>query len=171
MARILIVGCGCRGQSLAREFVAAGHVVRGTTRDRARAGAIAEAGAEPFVADPDRIATLMPALEGVAAVVWLLAGATGNAEKVAALHGPRLRFFLEKIVDTGVRAFAYELPASGPSGRSLVAEAAATWQIPVTLLDTRFHEGEVAESAWAAAARVGIESLLGVHPAAADALR
>ena len=32
MARVLIVGCGGRGQALARELAAAGHAVRGTTR-------------------------------------------------------------------------------------------------------------------------------------------
>ena len=36
MARVLIVGCGGRGQALARELVAAGHAVRGMTRDPAR---------------------------------------------------------------------------------------------------------------------------------------
>ena len=37
MARVLIVGCGGRGRALARELVAAGHTVRGTTRDPAHA--------------------------------------------------------------------------------------------------------------------------------------
>ena len=31
--RVLIVGCGGRGQALARSLVEAGHAVRGTTRD------------------------------------------------------------------------------------------------------------------------------------------
>src|SRR5215207_8609121 len=61
LARVLIIGCGGRGQTLARELADAGHAVRGTTRDPARAGAIAAAGAEPCVGDPDRIATLMEA--------------------------------------------------------------------------------------------------------------
>ena len=65
VARVLIVGCGCRGQALARDLVAAGHAVRGTTRDQANAGAIRAAGAEPYVGDPDRIGTLMDALAGV----------------------------------------------------------------------------------------------------------
>jgi Trk K+ transport system NAD-binding subunit len=62
VARVLIVGCGCRGRVLARDLRAAGHAVRGTTRDAARTAAIAEAGVEPYVGDPDRIATLMEAL-------------------------------------------------------------------------------------------------------------
>ena len=35
MARVLIVPCGCRGRALAARLAAAGHVVRGTTRDPA----------------------------------------------------------------------------------------------------------------------------------------
>ena len=65
MARVLIVGCGCRGRALAAELVAAGHTVRGTTRDPARAELIRAAGAEPCVADADRIGALMDAVVGV----------------------------------------------------------------------------------------------------------
>ena len=32
LARVLIVGCGCRGRALAAELVAGGHAVRATTR-------------------------------------------------------------------------------------------------------------------------------------------
>ena len=32
MARVLIVGCGCRGQALAAALLEDGHAVRGTTR-------------------------------------------------------------------------------------------------------------------------------------------
>ena len=103
MARVLIVRCGCRGQALARELVAAGHAVRGTTRDPARTEAIAAAGAEPYVGDPDRIGTLMDALRGVTVVCWLL-GAVPDAD----LHGGRLRMLFEKLVDTPVRGVVYE---------------------------------------------------------------
>src|ERR671917_940238 len=99
MARVLIVGCGCRGQALARELVAPGHAVRGTTRDPAHAAAIAAAGAEPYVGDPDRIATLMDALTGVTIVCWLMGTAGGAPE----LHDGRLRMLYEKLVDTPVR--------------------------------------------------------------------
>jgi Trk K+ transport system NAD-binding subunit len=67
MARCLIIGCGCRGQSLARELVARGHAVRATTRDPGRVDAVAATGAEPIVGDPDRVGTLAPALEHVTA--------------------------------------------------------------------------------------------------------
>ena len=108
MARVLIVGCGCRGQELARELRAAGHAVRGTTRDRGRFPAIEAAGAEPYLGDPDRIATLMEALTGVTILCWLM----GTAEGAPELHDGRLRMLWEKLVDTPVRGVVYE--AAGP---------------------------------------------------------
>ena len=131
MARILIVGCGCRGQELARDLRAAGHAVRGTTRDPARTEAIAAAGAEPYVGDPDRVATLMEALTGVTILCWLMDTATGDAERVAALHDARLRMLWEKLVDTPVRGVVHE--AAGPlppdvlgRGRAVAEAAGAT---------------------------------------------
>ena len=112
MARVLIVGCGCRGRALARDLVADGHAVRGTTRDPARAAAIAAAGAEPYVGDPDRVATLMEALAGVTVVCWLMGTASGDPARVAALHDGRLRMLWEKLVDTPVRGVVHE--AAGP---------------------------------------------------------
>src|ERR671922_282473 len=103
MARVLIIPCGCRGQALARELVAAGHIVRGTTRDPAKTAAIAAAGAEPYVGDPDRIGTLMGALAGVTIVCWLM-----GTVPVPELHGGRLRMLFEKLVDTPVRGVVYE---------------------------------------------------------------
>jgi len=125
MPRVLIVGCGCRGQALARELVDAGHVVRGTTRDPAKAGAIAAAGAEPYIGDPDRIGTLMGALSAVTVAVWLL----GTAD-APALHDGRLRMFCEKTVDTPVRGLVYEASAAVPKGRGVVEVAADIWKIP-----------------------------------------
>ena len=128
MARILIVACGCRGQALARDLVAAGHVVRGTTRDPARAGAIAAAGAEPYVGDPDRIGTLMGALAGVAVVCWLL-GRVSDPD----LHGGRLRMLFEKLVDTPVRGVVYERAL--PEGEAIARDAAERWRIPVAVIE------------------------------------
>jgi uncharacterized protein YbjT (DUF2867 family) len=130
MARVLIVPCGCRGQALARELVAAGHAVRGTTRDPARTAAIAEAGAEPYVGDPDRIGTLMDALVGVTVVVWLM-GTIADPP----LHDGRLRMLFEKLVDTPVRGVVYE-PAhpAAPTGEAIARDAADRWQIPVQVL-------------------------------------
>jgi uncharacterized protein YbjT (DUF2867 family) len=127
LARVLIIGCGCRGQQLAREVVAAGHAVRGTTRDEARFDAIAAAGAEPVLADPDRVGTLVPALAGVTVVVRLLASVDDPE-----LHGPRLRALLEKLVDTPVRAYVHE--RAGEGDEALVQEASRTWSIPVAVV-------------------------------------
>jgi uncharacterized protein YbjT (DUF2867 family) len=127
MARVLIVPCGCRGQALARELVAAGHTVRGTTRDPARTAAIAATGAEPYVGDPDRIATLMDALVGVTVVVWLM-GTIPDAP----LHDGRLRMLFEKLVDTPVRGVVYE--GAVPAGEAIARDAADRWQIPVEML-------------------------------------
>lgn len=126
MARVLIVGCGCRGQALARALVDAGHTVRGTTRDPANTDAIAAAGAEPYVGDPDRIATLMGALTGTTILCWLL-GTAAHPE----LHGGRLRMLFEKIVDTPVRGVVYE-PAD--EGETIARAAHETWQIPLAIL-------------------------------------
>jgi uncharacterized protein YbjT (DUF2867 family) len=133
VARVLIVGCGCRGQQLARALVADGHAVRGTTRDRGRFDDIAAAGAEPVLADPDRVGTLVPALDAVAIVVWLLGRAGGSPEQVAALHSERLRAFFEKVVDTTVRGVVLE-PA-GPGSTVIAQEAESTWAIPVVILE------------------------------------
>lgn len=127
MARVLIVGCGCRGQELARELVAAGHAVRGTTRDPARADAIAAAGAEPYIGDPDRIGTLMDALHAVTILVWLF-GDLPDAD----LHGGRLRMLFEKLVDTPVRGVVYE--AALPAGEAIARDAAGRWQMPVEIV-------------------------------------
>jgi uncharacterized protein YbjT (DUF2867 family) len=125
VARVLIIPCGCRGQVLARELVAAGHAVRGTTRREEATAAIAAAGAEPYVGDPDRIGTLMGALPGVAVVCWLMGGVP-----VPELHGRRLRMLFEKLVDTPVRGVVYE----GTQGEAIARDASERWRIPVELL-------------------------------------
>ena len=157
MARILIVPCGCRGRELAAALRADGHAVRGTTRG-AHVEAIRDAGAEPYVGDPDRIATLMEALTGVTIVCWLM----GTAEGAPELHDGRLRMLWEKLVDTPVRGVVYE--AAGPldpdvyaRGRSVAAAAHATWMIPLRVLeaDPADHPG------WRERAVEAVSSLLG----------
>jgi uncharacterized protein YbjT (DUF2867 family) len=127
VARVLIVACGCRGQALARELVAAGNAVRGTTREESRTGAIAATGAEPYVGDPDRIGTLMGALAGVTIVCWLLGGVPEPE-----LHGGRLRMLFEKLVDTPVRGVVYERAL--PQGEAIARDAAERWRIPVEVI-------------------------------------
>jgi predicted dinucleotide-binding enzyme len=147
MARVLIVGCGCRGQSLARALAAEGHALRGTTRDSARLPDIEAAGAEAVVADPDRLVTLMQAIEGVTVVCWLM-GTAGAPE----LHGPRLESMLEHIVDTPVRGLVYETGAvERPEGTAAAARVARTYSMPVEIVDTDPAEHEDWTAAMAAA--------------------
>ena len=139
MARVLIVGCGGRGQALARELRAAGHAVRGTTRTPAGTDAIREAGAEPFVGDPDRIATLMDGLIATTIVVWLMGSAEGDGARD--LHDGRLRMLMEKVVDTPVRGVVYEAAGELPDewlehGAGIVRTAHETWNIPVEIVTT-----------------------------------
>lgn len=108
MARVLIVGCGCRGRELAGQLRAAGHSVRGTTRQPAKLGAIEAAGAEAVIADPDRVATVVPAFAGVAVVCLLLGSATGAPDDLRALHTTRLEMLLARTIDTPIRGVVYE---------------------------------------------------------------
>jgi nucleoside-diphosphate-sugar epimerase len=159
VARVLIVGCGCRGQALARALVADGHAVRGTTRDPARGEAIAAAGAEPFVGDPDRIGTLMDALAGVTILCWLMGSASG--ENAAALHDGRLRMLWEKLVDTPVRGVVYEAAGSVGEealarGEAVARDAHARWMIPLEVLTASPED----RGAWLDAARGAVGRLL-----------
>lgn len=131
MARVLIVGCGGRGQALARELVAAGHAVRGTSRDPRRMLDIEAAGAEAYIGDPDRIATLMDALIGTTIVCWLMANA--DAPDV---HRGRLRMLCEKLVDTPVRGVVYEASGHAAPGVEVVRDAESRWNIPLSVVET-----------------------------------
>jgi uncharacterized protein YbjT (DUF2867 family) len=153
VARVLLVGCGCRGQALAGALVEAGHAVRGTTRDPARLAAIEAAGAEAVIADPDRLGTLMAPLAGVSALCWLM----GSAD-VPALHAERLGSLLEHVVDTPVRGFVYEAARSEQlrGGAALVAQASERWRIPaeVVAADPADH------AAWLGAMTAAVERVL-----------
>lgn len=161
MARALIIGCGCRGQALARALRADGHSVRGTTRSPERAEAIAAAGAQPFVGDPDRIGTLTYALDGVTILCWLMGSATGEEDTVAALHGSRLQMLLERTIDTTVRGVVYE--AAGAVDGDVLAAGAATVrrtcsysEIPCAAIDVSPTD----HARWLGAARAAVASLL-----------
>jgi nucleoside-diphosphate-sugar epimerase len=159
VARVLIVGCGCRGRALARELRAAGHAVRGTTRRPERLAEIEAAGAEAVVADPDRLGTLMAQLNGVSLVCWLMG--TADAGAAADLHGPRLRTLLERLVDTPVRGIVYEASGSvAPEllagGAAAVREASATWSIPAEVVEADPREPE----AWLSAMTAAVHRLI-----------
>jgi len=142
VARVLIVGCGCRGRELASVLVESGHAVRGTSRSAEALPAIEAAGAEGVVADPDRLATLTPQLEGVSVLCWLLAGADNPA-----LHGPRLESLLELLVDTHVRGVVYEAGGeSGEQGSALVRRAAETFRMPAEVVPAEADARALAEA-------------------------
>ena len=86
------MGCGCRGRELATALVAEGHAVRGTTRSSEQLAEIEATGAEAAVAEPDRLGSLLPLLEGVSALVWL-----------APPEPERLPSLVDYLVDTPVR--------------------------------------------------------------------
>ncbi len=159
MARVLIVGCGCRGRALAQALRAHGHAARGTTRDAAGLSAIEAAGAEAVVADPDRLGTIMTQLAGVTAICWLMGSATGAS--AADLHGPRLETLLERLVDTPVRGIAYE--ASGTVEPRLLAQgaiavraAAERWRMPTEVVEADPTD----HAAWLAAMEAAVGRLL-----------
>jgi hypothetical protein len=140
VARILIIAGGERGRALARGLLAQGHAARITTREEPGRAAIEAVGAECWIGDPDRIATLRHALEGVTLACWLLGNARGEEEKVRALHGSRLAFFVSQTIDTTVRGLVYEAAGSvaAPTlaaGRRLISEKAAFNAIPLAVLD------------------------------------
>jgi uncharacterized protein YbjT (DUF2867 family) len=161
MARCLIIACGCRGRALARELHERGHAVRGTTRDPGKLAVIEAAGADPWLGDPDRVATLARALEQVTIACVLLGSAAGPEHEVASLHGSRLEMLMQRILDTTVRGVLYE--AAGTVEQVILERGARTVRavcvesrIPYALLEADPTE----PAAWLAAASGAIESLL-----------
>jgi uncharacterized protein YbjT (DUF2867 family) len=161
VARVLIVGCGCRGEALARELIASGHPVRGTTRNAERATQLEAAGIEAVVADPYRLATLLPHVANTSVMCWLMGSATGD--DVEALHTTRLQTVMERLVDTPVRGMVYE--AAGTidrqlllGGAAIVRAAAATWEMPEAIVEADPADGE----AWRKAMVAGVERVLAV---------
>lgn len=157
MARVLVVGCGCRGRSLGAALRGDGHAVRGTTRSSDGLAAIEAAGLEGVVADPDRLGTIMGQLAGVTVACWLMGSATTAPE----LHGPRLETLLERLVDTPVRGIVYEAagsvePERLAAGAAAVRAAAERWRMPAEVV-----EADPADQAqWLAEMRAAVERLL-----------
>jgi uncharacterized protein YbjT (DUF2867 family) len=163
VARLLILGGGCRGLELARQAQREGYAVRVVTRTEAHRAQVEAAGAECRIGDPDRLGTLRGALEGVTIACWLLGTATGSDEQLRALHGPRLRAFVGQAIDTTVRGLVYE--AAGTSvpadvlaqGADIARDTTAANAIPLALIEADPRDRD----AWLGAARIAIGSLLG----------
>ena len=159
MARLLVVGGGCRALDLARELREDGHAVRAVTRTEDHRAAIEAAGAECVIGDPDVVGSLRYALDNVTLVLWLLATATGD--NVADLHGSRLAMMLERTIDTTARGVIYEAagtvdPAVLAEGRALVERMTSYNEIPLRVL-----EADPADrAAWVREAHAAIASML-----------
>jgi hypothetical protein len=162
MARILIVGGGCRGRQLASAMVASGHVVRVTTRTEAGRSAIEAAGAECWIGTPDRLATLRGALENVTILCWLLGSAAGPPQELIALHTLRVEFFLTQAIDTTVRGFVCEARGTGASqelleqGAELARSVTERNAIPALFLKTEPND----VATWLREAAAGVDALL-----------
>jgi uncharacterized protein YbjT (DUF2867 family) len=163
VARILIVGGGCRGRRLASELAGEGHALRVTSRRGAARASIEAAGAECWIGDPARLDTLRGALENVTLALWLLATASGSEHELRELHGPRLEAFVRQLIDTTVRGFVYEsasdseragLSAAGERSVRSLAERNA---IPYAMIGSAPDGGE----RWMAQMRAAVVALLG----------
>jgi hypothetical protein len=126
--------------------------VRGTTRRDDQRANIAAAGAEAVLANPDRVATLVPALAQVALVYHALGSATGTDNQLQALHGSRLEMLLTKLIDTTVRGFVYEATGTVDAellsaGAALVSEHCQRSRIPFALLDAEPEDADAAADA------------------------
>ncbi len=161
MARVVIVGCGERGIELAGLLQADGHAVRGTTRKEERRAELEAAGIEPWVGDPDRIATVHYSMENATILLWMLASAQGTDDEVEPLHNTRLEMMLERTIDSPVRGVLYEAEGSvDPSyleqGALVTERICDRNEIPWDLL-----KADPADKAsWAAEAKARIDSLL-----------
>ena len=140
MARVLIIGGGCRGLRFAEESRREGHAVRMVTRSGDRRPEIEAAGAECWIGDPNRLGTLRGVLDGVTIACWLLGDATGPEEQLRALHNERLRAFLESAIDSTVRGLLYEAVGSSTpagalaEGEQIAREIAQGNSIPLATL-------------------------------------
>jgi hypothetical protein len=163
VARILIVGGGCRGRRLASEMALDGHALRVTTRTEDHRAAIEATGAECWIGTPDRLATLRASLASVTIACWMLGTATGRPEQLRALHTARLEFFLTQTIDTTVRGFIYEA-----AGTTVPPEVLAEGERIVRLMGERNAIPVAALTAdpadvqsWLNDARAAIGGLLG----------
>lgn len=166
MARILMIGDGRRSLMLAQRLSGVGHAARVVVATTEQCKEVEQAGAEPVVGDPDRLASLSGALEHVTVACWLMADLDGAPSRVAALHGPRLEQFLGSAVDSTLRGFVYEAGGTAVAretldeGERIVRDVGAKNEIPVAVLRCDPTE----EDCWLEEVGQAIDTLLGSRP-------
>jgi hypothetical protein len=118
-------------------------------------------GAEAFVGDPDRVATMTPALEHVSVVCLLLGSATGEHEALAALHGSRLDMLLERMLDTTVRGVVYEASGTVDTKLLQVGSERVRWACERSLIPYQLLVSDLTEpGAWVSAAAGAVQRAL-----------
>ncbi len=122
---------------------------------------IEAAGAEAVLGDPDRIATIAPALDHVTVAFVLLGSADGAPDLVRALHETRLEMLLSKMLDTTIHGIVYEAAGSvAPdvlrAGSTLVRSVCEDSRIPYLLLDA----DPLDHAAWVSAAAAAADTVL-----------
>ena len=100
-----------------RVDVAEGGEVCGPMAGDAHGPAIEEAGGEAVGADPDRLGTLLPHLQGISAVCWL------------AGDSPRLEALAETLVDTHARGIVCEPGPGAEAARRVAAGSNVGFEI------------------------------------------
>ena len=123
--------------------------------------ALEAAGVEAFVADPDRVGTIVPGLQQVSVACLLLGSAVGDQGRIAALHGSRLDMLLEKMIDTTVRGVVYEAAGTVAAdvleaGTEVVSAMCQTSRIPYALIDADPSD----HRDWVAAAGAAVERVM-----------
>jgi hypothetical protein len=123
--------------------------------------ALEAAGVEAFLADPDRVGTIVPGLQQVSVACLLLGSAVGDQERIAALHGSRLEMLLERMIDTTVRGVVYESAGTVAAdlleaGTELVSAICQRSRIPYALIDADSSD----HGHWATAARTAVERVM-----------
>jgi hypothetical protein len=121
---------------------------------------IAAAGVEGVMADPDRLATLVPALDHVGVIALLLGSANGRPGQLEALHGPRLEALLVKLLDTTIRGVVYE--AAGTVAETRLAAGAATVErvCSASRIPYRLIEVDRSSSGWLTEALDAVRGVL-----------
>ena len=140
LARVLIVGCGCRGRALGAALAGEGtRCVAPLARRRGSLSLKRRASREWL---PIRIgsAPSCRALAGVTVVCWLMGSAADSPD----VHGARLRSLMEHLVDTPVRGLVYEAAGTvdaGAAGRGRLDRARGVTHLAHTGGDSRHRPG------------------------------